>query len=40
MTLDFSPNSIADGVSMQGLSSQRCSCSKGHYGDTIYDDGL
>ena len=40
VTLDFSPSSIADGLSVQGLSAQRHLCSKGHCGDTIYDDGL
>lgn len=40
VTLDFFPSSIADGLSMQGLSAQRRLCSKGHCGDTIYDDGL
>lgn len=40
VTLDFSRSSIADGLSMQGLSAQGRSCSKGHCGDTIYHDGL
>lgn len=38
--LDFSPSLVADGLSMHGLSARRRLCSKGHCGDTIYDDGL